>query len=71
MSKSTRRPQQIFSIAMWLLSIIFAGFLIGFGGLIIKDLPQAENNITVEQFADANALAQIDQRVSAKNGELL
>lgn len=60
MSKSTRRPQQIFTIVMWLLSIIFAGFLIGFGGLIIKDLPQIDRQITVEQFTNTRALTAID-----------
>lgn len=71
MSKSTRRPQQIFTIVMWLLSIIFAGFLIGLGGLIIKDLPQVDRQITVEQFADSQKLAAVDTAQRDKKGQLL
>lgn len=71
MSKSTRRPQQIFTIVMWLLSIIFAGFLIGFGGLIIKDLPQIDRKITVEQFTDTQALTAIDEMQREKEGQKL
>jgi len=41
---------------MWLLSVIFAAFLMGLGGLIIKDLPQVDRQITVEQFANTQAL---------------
>ncbi|WP_026942340.1 hypothetical protein [Hellea balneolensis] len=71
MSKSTRRPQQIFTIVMWLLSIIFAGFLIGLGGLIIKDLPQVDRQITVEQFADTKALEAADNSLENQQGALL
>lgn len=62
MSKSTRRPQQIFTIVMWLLSLIFAGFLIGFGSLVIRDLPTVDRSIEMEDFVDADALAQIEAR---------
>lgn len=56
MAKSTRRPQQLYAIVMWILSVIFAGFLIGLGGLIIKDLPRMDSQITVEDFVDSSAL---------------
>ncbi len=71
MSKSTRRPQQIFTIVMWLLSIIFAGFLIGLGGLIIKDLPQVDRQITVEQFTDSQALEIVDRSLENQQSSLL
>ncbi|WP_427454600.1 zinc ribbon domain-containing protein [Litorimonas sp. WD9-15] len=56
MAKSTRRPQQLYSIVMWILSVIFAGFLIGLGGLVIKDLPRMDRTIMVEDFIDADKL---------------
>jgi len=65
MSKSTRRPQQIYSIVMWGLSIVFAGFLIGLGSLIIKDLPKADKTITTEQFISVEALEAADTRIDA------
>ena len=71
MSKSTRRPQQIFTIVMWLLSVIFAAFLMGLGGLIIKDLPQVDRQITVEQFANTQALEKVDRSLESQQGSLL
>lgn len=71
MSKSTRRPQQIFTIVMWLLSIVFAAFLIGLGGLIIKDLPQVDRQITVEQFANPQSLTKVKEAERAQQGTLL
>lgn len=56
MAKSTRRPQQIYSIVMWALSIIFAGFLMGLGSLIIKDLPKVDKTITLDQYIQPGAL---------------
>ena len=63
MSKSTRRPQQIYSIVMWALSLVFAGILMGLGSLIIKDLPRVDKTVTVEQFVDSDALKQIENRL--------
>lgn len=58
MSKSQRRPQQIFLIVMWMLSVIFAACLIGIGGLIIKDLPRVDQSLTVEAFTDQAAMTE-------------
>lgn len=71
MSKSQRRPQQIFSIVMWILLLVFAAFLMGLGGLIIKDLPQVDRAVTVEQFADIAALESADAQVELKASQLL
>ncbi len=60
MSKSTRRPQHIFTIIMWILSLVFAGFLIGMGSLIIKDLRKIDAPLKIESFLDAQTLAQIN-----------
>ena len=62
MAKSTRRPQQIFSIVMWVLSIIFAGFLIGLGSLVIRDIPVADRDVRIEQFIDADQLGTLTER---------
>ncbi len=59
MLKSARVPERTYAIVMWLVSIVFAGFLIGFGSLVISDLPRLDGNISVDQFVDRDAQAKI------------
>jgi hypothetical protein len=60
MLKSARVPERTFAIVMWLVSIVFAGFLIGLGNLVIGDLPQLDKDIRQEQFVDAKEQAKVD-----------
>lgn len=71
MSKSQRTPQRLFSFAMWILSLVFAGFLMGLGGLIIKDLPSVDQRVSLQQFADSDALLAADQTLEQERSRLL
>lgn len=59
MFKGARARERVFAIAMWAVSIVLAGFLIGFGGLVIGDLPKVSDPVRVESFVDPVAEAQV------------
>lgn len=50
MSKSLRLPEKWFRRGLWLVAVVFASFLIGLGGLVVGNLPQAERVQEVEDF---------------------
>ena len=53
MSKSSLRlSEKWFNRALWLVAIIFAGFLIGLGSLVVGDLPRVERSLSQEDFID-------------------
>lgn len=46
--KSVRVPERTYSIVLWVLSVVFAGFIVGLGNLIIGDLPMVDQHIVSE-----------------------
>ena len=64
MGKSLRLSEKWFNRGLWLLALVFAGFLIGLGGTLVGDLPQVERQQGLEDFMDpaATAAARADQR---------
>jgi len=57
MSKSLRLSEKWFQRGLWLLALVFAGFLTGLGSTVVGDLPQVEDGVTLEQFMDPAATA--------------
>ncbi|PJI95899.1 hypothetical protein CLU85_0629 [Acidovorax sp. 69] len=52
MSKSLRLSEKWFRRGLWLVALVFAGFLIGLGGTIVGDLPKVETPLRVDDFLD-------------------
>ncbi|MFM9977001.1 MAG: zinc ribbon domain-containing protein [Sphingomonadaceae bacterium] len=59
MFKVLRVPEKLFSVIMWIVSLIFAGFLMGLGQLVISDLPLATQPVEISQFIDPAALEKV------------
>ena len=63
MSKSLRLSEKWFRRGLWLVALVFAGFLIGLGGTIVGDLPKVEQRATLDDFMDRAAAEKARQTV--------
>jgi thiol:disulfide interchange protein len=73
MAKGVRVPERAYGIAMWVVSVVLAAFIVGLGNLVIGDLPQVEQSISQDQFADSAATRKIDaelKAISARSGAI-
>ncbi|MGZ5180521.1 MAG: serine endopeptidase [Ramlibacter sp.] len=52
MSKAMRLSERWFHRGLWLLAVVFAGFLIGLGGVLVGDLPKVERQMQLDDFLD-------------------
>jgi predicted RNA-binding Zn-ribbon protein involved in translation (DUF1610 family) len=65
MFKSLRVPERLFSIAAWAVSIVFAGFLIGFGSKVVGELPGVDQGVSADQFVDQAKMAPLRVRADS------
>lgn len=62
MSKHLRLSEKWFNRGLWLVSILFAWFLIGLGSTIINDLPKVEKPLMVEDFYDETVMPELREK---------
>ena len=55
MSKALRLSEKWFQRGLWLVALVFAGFLIGLGSTLVGDLPKVESVRTLDDFMDRGA----------------
>lgn len=67
MSKSLRLTEKWMHRGLWLVALVFAGFLIGLGGTLVGDLPQVERKLSLDDYMDAGTTSAL--RNSIKNAE--
>lgn len=63
MSKAQRLSEKWFRFALWIIAVVFAGFLIGLGGTLVKNLPLVEQYLQSEDFIDRSAAEQARQAI--------
>jgi predicted RNA-binding Zn-ribbon protein involved in translation (DUF1610 family) len=70
MNNAIRLSEKWFVRALWLISLVFAFFLIGLGNAVVGDLPQVEAELSLQQFMDPAAQALQQQQDAARNNRL-
>ena len=65
MSKSLRSSARWFNLGLWLVALVFAGFLIGLGGIVVDDLPQVEQHFREAVLVDQGQAAPLRAAIKA------
>ncbi len=63
MNKALRLSEKWFHAGLWLVAVIFAGFLIGLGGKVVHNLPQVEQRLSLEDFIERPAAGEARQTI--------
>ena len=65
MSKGLRLTEKWMQRALWLVAFVFAGFLIGLGSLIVQNVRDVEEPLTLEQFMNPAQMAKVRAEMDA------
>ncbi|SFU79627.1 hypothetical protein SAMN05216350_105185 [Polaromonas sp. YR568] len=55
MANTLRLTEKWMHRGLWLVALVFAGFLIGLGGTVVGDLPKVEKQLSLDDYMDAAA----------------
>jgi len=70
MRNPVRQPQKVFTLTMWVLSLLFAACLVGLGSLVIRDLPRVEGTMQMEDFVDQKRMEAHDASIASMEVQL-
>jgi len=65
MGKALRWSEKWFHRGLWLVAFVFAWFLVGLGSTIVGDLPQVEQQRTLDDFLDPQRAPLVRQSIDA------
>lgn len=68
MIKGVRVPERVYRGVLWLVSIVFAGFIIGLGNLVIGDLPIVESRVYASPADDTPAIRALREEIRKIEG---
>ncbi|MEO7400786.1 MAG: serine endopeptidase [Polaromonas sp.] len=68
MAKGLRLTEKWMHRGLWLVALVFAGFLIGLGATVVGDLPQVEKRLSLDDFMDPAVTGSL--RRTIKNAEI-
>ncbi|KRC06115.1 serine endopeptidase [Hydrogenophaga sp. Root209] len=63
MGKALRWSEKWFHRGLWLVAFVFAWFLVGLGSTVVGDLPQVEQQRTLDDFLDPQRAPQVRQTI--------
>ena len=65
LTKGIRVPERAYRLVLWLVSIVFAGFIIGLGNLVIGDLPIVDSQVYAPPPAESTEQKRIEGEIAA------
>ncbi|MBX7229274.1 MAG: serine endopeptidase [Burkholderiaceae bacterium] len=68
MTKSLRFTEKWMRRGLWIVAVVFAGFLIGLGSTVVKDLPKVERQRSLQEYMDASTSNRLHEAI--KTAEL-
>lgn len=70
MGNALRWSEQWFRRGLWLVAVVFAGFLIGLGGTVVNDLPRVEAPLKLDAYLDKPAADALRQQIQTAQQQL-
>ena len=63
--KGIRVPERLYRVVLWLVSLVFAGFIVGLGNLVIGDLPMVDEQVVAPPPAKSAEQQRVEAEIAA------